>query len=233
MNEFFPEKERENEAISPLSKPEIMSMKGEYHQSRKDITGPNRLLNLLMGRFNLRINHSGQIAFNLYDHDYPYEEITPGVYRSLLENKSYPFGAMEYLLATQSPDGRTMLVTDGPMTYIKARWYETAAFAGFIFVPALLFSLGSILFFVGRFLYRSVEGRTTAGKNSLKLHNRIIIVHALSLLILALLFVTGNNPHPVHLLPESFFSPNPFMELLLGIFTIVVAGMGFITGGRH
>jgi CubicO group peptidase (beta-lactamase class C family) len=230
MNEFFAGKEPVKESISPLSTPEIISLKGEYHQSRKDITGSNRIVNLLMGSLHLKLNQEGHITFNLYEHDYVYEEITPGVYRSVLINRGYPFGPMEYLLSTHSPDGRIMLVTDGPMTYIKARWYETAAIAGLVFVPAILLALGSILFFLGRYLYRTVVKRIPFGKNPYKTHNRIIIVHAISLLVLVLLFASGNNPHPVHLLPESFFRPNPVMEFFLALMAIVVAILGIIAG---
>jgi CubicO group peptidase (beta-lactamase class C family) len=230
MNKFFSGQVQESGNISPLSTPKLKSLKGEYHQSRKDITGPNRIVNLLMGSLHLKTNQEGQIAFNLYEHEYVYDELAPGVYRSALINTGYPFGAMEYLLATQSPDGRTMLVTDGPMTYIKARWYETAAFAGIVFVPAILLALGSILFFLGRYLYRTVVKRTPIDKNPYKINNRIIIVHAISLLVLLLLFASGNNPHPVHLLPESFFKPNPVMGFILSLMTIVVAGIGILAG---
>jgi CubicO group peptidase (beta-lactamase class C family) len=230
MDEFFPMHDKEAKVITPLSKPDVSKLKGEYHQSRKDITGSNRILNLLMGSLHMKINPEGQIVFNLYEHDYVYEEITPGIYRSVFKNTGYPFGAMEYILATTSPDGRIMLVTDGPMTYIKARWHETAAFAGLIFLPALLLALASIIFFLAKFIYMKWVKRISFVNKTYKNINRIIISHSILLLVLLLLFAFGNNPHPVHLLPESFFRPNPFMEFLLTLLTIIIAVLGLLAG---
>jgi uncharacterized membrane-anchored protein len=133
---------------------------------------------------------------------------------------------MEYLMATQSPDGRLMLVTDGPMTYIKARWYETTFFAGLVFLPVVLLAAGSLLFFFVRFIYRKLTGKSQQNNRPSRLLNRIIIAHAISLIAMLALFVSGNEPHPVHLLPESFFNPNPALDFMITLITFIITGLG-------
>lgn len=228
MDTFLAVDARELSAPEPIFTPDLKSLSGEYHQSRKAITNSNRVLNLVMGRMHLKLNQEGQIVFRLYDQDYVFEEVTPGVYRSTKINTGYPFGPMDYMMATKSPDGRLMLVTDGPMTYIKARWYETASFAGLIFLPVVLLAAGSLLFFFVRFIIRKIKRNPQQNNRPLRLLNRIIIAHAISLIALLVLFIAGNEPHPVHLLPASFFKPNPAMDFMLTLITFIIIGLGLL-----
>ncbi len=202
----------------PLSK-----LAGEYHQSRSIRSGSSKILNLVIGSLHVRQKGDDKIAFRLYDADYLYREVAPGVFYSERENTRYPFGYMEKLVVSKSPDGRVMLVTDGPMTFIRARWYETAAFAGWIFLPALLLAVASMVIFLIKKIRRKIGKMENPDTRFMRLSDLSISIHALSLLLFLLITAAVNKPHPVHLFPESYFSPNHVADLLSGIFTHIMA----------
>lgn len=228
LDEFFPYTESERTQPESLLAVDLAKLEGEYQQSRSMKTSADRILNLMIGSLHLRTVDDNEFRFSLYDMDFEFEELTPGVYKSKKQNTGYPFGAMEYLFAAMSPDGRLMLVTDGPMTLIKAPWYETTSFAGFIFIPALLFALLSLLFFMGRLIYRKVSHASTTWNRAIVMGNRLMLTHACLLLSVLLLFMINSEPHPVHLLPASFFEHNPVFDTVLTLGFSFVGIMGLV-----
>jgi CubicO group peptidase (beta-lactamase class C family) len=223
IKEFYPGKgPADSETISDNPMP-LKKLAGEYHQSRSIRSGSSKILNLVIGSLHVRQKGDDKIVFRLYDADYLYREMAPGVFRSEQENTQYPFGYMEQLVVAQSPDGRVMLVTDGPMTFIRARWYETAAFAGWIFLPALLLAVASMLFFLIKKIRRKMRKMDNPATRFMRLTDLSISIHSLSLLLFLVITAAVNKPHPVHLFPESYFSPNRAADFLSGIFTHMMA----------
>lgn len=232
MDEFFPFSEHLDKNIHPLVPATISDLKGEYHQSRRMITSSDRMLNLIMGSLRLKPLNDNQIKFTLYGTNFEYEKISEGVYKTINPNSSYPFGSMDYILTSKSPEGRLMLVTDGPMTFIKAKWYETTSFALIIFIPAILLAVSGLVFFMIRLIYRKVRKKSKPFKKSISIVNKVICTHAIFFVLALVLFMLNVVPHPVHLLPKSFFTPNPLLEtiisigfLITGIIGVVVAAM--------
>ena len=228
MGEFFPGKEMQDEQYKPLMEVRLADLKGEYHQSRSMRTSSDRILNLLVGSLHLKPVGDSGLEFNLYDMDFSYSELMPGMYKTNKVNKDYPFGFMEYLFVTKAPDGRLMLVTDGPMTFIKARWYEGALFAGLIFIPAVILAFGSLLFFGIRAIYLRFNKKSSPFKGVLLLGNRLTMTHAIALLSTIIIFSAYSKPNIAHRIPDSFFTPNPIMDGLIQGGTWIVGIMGII-----
>ena len=229
-SEFFPSKETEVKNYKPLMKVRIEDIQGEYHQSRSMRTSSNKILNLIMGNLHLKQTGNDHLAFNLYEMDFSYSEVMPGLYKSNKVNKDYPFGFMEYLLVTKAPDGRMMLVTDGPMSFIRARWYERASFAGLLFIPALILAFTNLMFFGIRSIWIRFSKNVKLMHGMLLNGNRLIIAHAGVLMATIFIFLANSSPHPVHRLPYSFFDPNPLMEGLIsgGLFMTTLLGVVLI-----
>lgn len=227
MDEFFPYTESYVSNIDPIEKVSISDLKGEYHQSRCMITSSDRILNLIIGSLRLKPMKENQMKFSLYGTYFEFEELSPGVFRNTENNNSYPFGSMEYILASRTSEGRLMLVTDGPMTFIKTRWYETASFAGIIFIPALILMVLSLSYFLIRLIYRKIRKNTKVFSKNVRLVNKIICLHSLVFITTILLFLLNTVPHHVHLLPKSFFEPNPFLDAIItgGFFITGIAGI--------
>jgi CubicO group peptidase (beta-lactamase class C family) len=222
VSKFFPTKEIRYKDHNPLMEVSLADLQGEYHQSRSMRTSSDRILNLMIGSLHLKTAGDKELSFNLYGMDYSYNEVKPGMYKSNKVNKDYPFGFIEYLLVTKAPDGRLMLVTDGPMTFIKTRWYERTLTAGLVFIPALFLALMSLLFFGFRAIFRRFKKRLSPFKGSLLWGNRLIIAHAATLLFTIILFMANSEPNPAHRLPDSFFNPNPVLDTIIGTGMILV-----------
>ena len=228
VSEFFPGKDMQYKAHKPLLEVRSADLKGEYHQSRSMRTSSDRILNLIIGSLHLKTFGDKELNFNLYGMGFSYSEVKLGMYISNKVNKDYPFGFMNYLLVTKAPDGRLMLVTDGPMTFIKTRWYEGAVFAGMVFIPALMLAIGSLLFFGFRLIFRRFKKSLSPFQDSLLWSNRLIVAHAALLLFTIMLFMANSTPNIAHRLPDSFFNPNPILDGMIGGGMMMVGILGVI-----
>ncbi len=228
MKKFFPDKEIQHNDYKPLLEARLADLKGAYHQSRSMRTSSDRILNLMIGSLHLKPVGENELSFNLYGMDFSYREVKPGMYKSNNVNKDYPFGFMEYLLVANAPDGRLMLVTDGPMTFIKTRWYEGAVFAGLVFIPAMMLAIGSLLFFGFRLIFRRFKKRLAPFQGSLLWGNRLVIAHASALLLTMILFMANSAPNIAHRLPDSFFNPNSILDGMIGGGMMMVGILGVI-----
>ena len=226
VSKFFSTKDIRYKDHNPLMEVSLADLQGEYHQSRSMRTSSDRILNLMIGSLHLKAAGDKELSFNLYGMDYSYNEVKPGMYKSNKVNQNYPFGFMEYLLVTKAPDGRLMLVADGPMTFIKTRWYERTLTAGLVFITTLFMALMSLLFFGFRVIFRRFKKSLSPFKGSLLWGNRLIIAHAATLLFTIILFMANSAPNPAHRLPDSFFNPNPVLDAIIATGMMLVGIFG-------
>ncbi len=215
MDTFFPQKVVHEKDYEPLLVKEIEQLEGFYQQSRMMRTSYDKMLNLVMGSLQLRATSENIIEFSLYDEDYIFEQVVPGVFRRVSEKSSYPFGPLDYLVVGKAPNGRPMLIVDGPMTFIKTRWYETPTFAALIFVPSLFLAFTVLLFLIIRLVVKKVRRSVPAFSSETVIINRVMGFHAAAFLLSLILFMASAEPHPVHQLPQSFFEPNPMFDLFI------------------
>jgi len=236
INEFFPASQTpESEVLEPIKDaPEFKSLAGEYHQSRIIKSGTYKMLNLLMGPLQVHTKGEDEIQMSVFSKTYTFRQVAPGIYKNIEGSSEFVFGPMKYMIATKSPDGRVMLATDGPTAFIKARWYETSAFTIILLGASLLFALGSLLFFGIRFLIRLIKKRKSQTPKHQKTVVLILVLHALSLLGMIVIFAAGSAPHPVHLIPESFFgittlanTLQEFFPYIIGLFGMAVVAFAF------
>ncbi len=217
MDTFFPHKAVDERDYEPLLALDMAELEGFYQQSRMMKTSSDKLLNLVMGSLQLRATFENKIEFSLYDEDYIFEQVNPGVFRRVSEKSSYPFGPLDYLVVGKAPDGRPMLIADGPMTFIKTTWYETPSFAALIFIPALFLAFTVLLFLVIRLVVKKVRRSVPGFSAETIIINRVMGFHAAAFLLSLILFMASSQPHPVHQLPQSFFEPNRTLDLLIGM----------------
>ncbi|TVQ69884.1 MAG: class A beta-lactamase-related serine hydrolase [Balneolaceae bacterium] len=244
LEHFFPEDDDGADphvladTLTPVSgAPVVGDLTGEYFQSRTIATGPDRLLNLIMGTLFVTPVDEQRFSVVILGEEFVYEELVPGIYRNTRKTGIYPFGPLRYLVAGRAPDGSMMLMTDGPLTYIRAPWYGGSVMALAIFAPMLLLAAGSLVFLLAAFVVRNVRGWTGAfdtdtGPDTSDNRSRPaagyvwLSAHALVLLITVFLVMLYGQPHPVHLLPESSFTPRNWMDVLLDLLPFAVALLG-------
>ncbi|MFO8029207.1 MAG: serine hydrolase domain-containing protein [Cyclonatronaceae bacterium] len=236
LDRFFPMDEATEalhalqDTLSPVpDAPPIGEVSGEFFQSRKIVTGPDRILNLIMGTVFVTNVDDSHFSATMLGEEFVYEEWVPGIYRNTRRTDMYPFGPLRFLVAGHAPDGRLMLTTDGPMAYIRAPWYGGTVMAMAVMLPMLLLAAGSLLGLLAALVVRMVrklrhhESFSFTGKTD---GYGILSAHAGTLLVMVFLVMLYGNPHPVHLLPESTFTGRSWMDVLLDILPFAVALLG-------
>jgi CubicO group peptidase (beta-lactamase class C family) len=198
-------------------------MNGEFLHSLRIVDGMDKVLNLAFGNMFAVSGQQGSLTLTVHGMDFVFDRIAPGIYKNTESTNLYPYGPMHYVVTARAPDGRLMLLTDGPASYIRVTWYESTGFALFILLPALLFAAGSLLFYLLRFLTRKIR-RRPAPPGAVRPEMRwFVIAHALTLPVILMLFGGMAEPHPVHLMPMSFFGPDPLIVTLIALMSYVAA----------
>ncbi len=207
--------------------PRLSKVKGEYQHSLPITKGLKKVLNLFFGSMQVKTTGDGLLEVDVYGQSFGFKQTEPGIFKNTSPNHLYPHGNMQYLVATRSPGGRLMLVTDGPASFIKTSWFERGFVALLVFVPALLLALGSLFFFLIRFIMRKLR-KQPAKSSTWKATNYLIITHGIGLLLVLLLFMNFAEPHPVHLLPMSFFESFGSLLTLLGLISWLMAALSVV-----
>ena len=99
---------------------------GEYHANRRSYSSEESLLGL-MEAMDVRVAPSDLLGVSVLGDTTYFAETEPGVYTALREGHStYPYGALNTLVFAEGDHGRTMLFTDGKVSYEAAPWYRTS-----------------------------------------------------------------------------------------------------------
>ncbi len=236
LEEFFPAREApvhaDKEYYAPFNEPvipvnlEAGELGGEYQQSRRIETRRDKLVNLLM--MVMRVSPAGEkgISVNFLGSEFRFVEKEPGIYENLNPPASYPLGPMHYIVATTDPFGRMMLVTDGPVTYIRMPFYATGWFAGLIGIMSILLALGKVLYFGVKGISGVVKRKLKPVKEIAKtpgFAGRLIgILHATFVLLMFLALASTGNPDPVYQLPPSAFGERSILTFLVAALPVVL-----------
>ena len=218
LQTFFPAKQSEqrNNLPAPVATPTLQQLQGEYHQSRMLHTTPDKTLNLMMGVMHIQPQADGDIEVNHLGHTHHFRQLQPGIYQNLDPEPVYPFGPFEFLVAHHAPDGRLMLVTDGPLTYIQMPWYATSSFAALLLLPMVFLAIISLLAFAVRGIFKAFSAPRPALPHQALLARTLLIAHALCLVMMLWLLAVTGQPDPVHILPATAFGETSFLTTLLG-----------------
>lgn len=199
---------------------------GEYHQNRRSVTSSEKLVSLMMGPLLIETDEQGDLRLHQGGTVLHYREIEPGRYRNLEGDRFRDyFGTLDTLVFSKDPHGRALLAAGGPMTYIKAPWYETLTFNAVSIGLTTLFMLLSVVFFVSRGLWRLIQkDRRSQTQRCLSFLTGSFAFGWL--LLLASILVTG-APDPLYQLPAAAFDPEPWFDHLIWIPRALV-GLGLI-----
>ncbi|MCA1745408.1 MAG: hypothetical protein LC643_06875, partial [Bacteroidales bacterium] len=209
--------------IAAAVQPNLNQLKGEYHQSRRIESTPDKSINLMMGVMHIDITDDEMLEVKILGQTLLFREVQPGIYENTTLRPFYPFGPMQYLIAEQDHRGRLMLVTDGPMTYIKMPWYATAGFAAMLFVPMLALALGTIIFYVVRAFFRRLSQKYIKPSDRSFTARTVMVLHAFLFVFMLWLMALTLNPDPVYRLPLSAFGEVGFANTLLSIMPWLIA----------
>ena len=98
---------------------------GEYHANRRSYSSDESLLGLLEA-IRVAVADDGTLGVSAFGESTRFAEVEPGVYTALREGHSaFPYGAFATLVFAEGERGRTMLFTDGKVSYEAAPWYRS------------------------------------------------------------------------------------------------------------
>lgn len=226
LDRFYPVPRAEEKIAPPAGSAErAKKYAGEYHQNRRNLTSSEKILSLMMGVIRVQTDADGFLNVTHIGETNRFVETTPGIYRNLRQGRTQDgLGPFRTIVFDTDPFDRTMLMSDGPMTYSRAPWYATSSFTGALIGLSLLIILVSLLYRIIRVIIRLVQRRNIRDADPQSALRYTAIASGL----LALLFIIGllatGQPHPVYRLPLSAFGIlptwNPIHEKLPLIFSL-------------
>jgi len=218
---------------------------GEYHQNRRSFTGEDKFLSLFMGQIHVDIDEEGYLLVTHMGETNQFVEIEPGVYYNLREGRTPDvYGNFRTIVFGTDPFGKTMLMTDGPMSYSKTAWYETTIFNILILILAVVFVIGSLLYWGIKFVIQKILDKNkelpAAVPSGVKLAKGAALAYGFLTFASVLETIVLSQPDPVYGLPaiaygeapawSSLFELIPLMMVILGVVVVIFAGIAWWKG---
>jgi len=203
---------------------------GEYQMNRKSFTTDEKINSILGGGIiDVAVNEEGYLLVTHSGETNKFMEIEPGGYQNLREGRTQDyFGQFHKIVFKTDPYGRTMLTTDGPMTYSKAPFYSTMSFTALAAIIILLITISSLAYWIiikilGWFKRKS---KKDSGLSALALWAGICA--GITILILFAGVLSSGGINPVYQLPTEAYIPVArksvldFMPTLIRIFSCLL-----------
>ena len=200
---------------------------GEYQQNRRSFTTSDKILGLITGVIRVDADEEGCLLVTHLGETNRFVELEPGVYYSLREEKMHDYGGdFRTIVFGMGPLGKTMLMADGPMSYSKAAWYEQSGLNVVVLVTAILFVLGSFLYWVIKAAIQRIRLRRNAhhGKGgqtlipgAAKAARWTAVAFGFLTFLFVLAFLSVSEPDPVYILPAAAYGEAPAWSSLLDL----------------
>nr|WP_071316803.1 serine hydrolase domain-containing protein [Anaerobacillus isosaccharinicus]MBA5586409.1 serine hydrolase [Anaerobacillus isosaccharinicus]QOY35346.1 serine hydrolase [Anaerobacillus isosaccharinicus] len=203
---------------------------GEYYQNRRSFTTVDAFLSLMMGIIRVSVDDEGYLLANHLGVTNRFVEVEPGVYYNLSEERSDDYwGDFSTIAFGTDSHGRTMLMTDGPMSYSKAAWYESSGFTFLMLISSLLFIIGSLLYWgIKAFVHKKRGTIVLEVSEGSRWASRLATFQGVLTFIFLVNFLGNGQTDPVYGLPKSaFIEPSSFsviLDIIVSYGIVLVAG---------
>ncbi len=175
---------------------------GEYYQNRRSFTTMDALLGILIGVIQVEADNEGYLLVTHLGETNRFVEVEPGVYFNLREGRSIDYGGdFRTIVFGTDPLGKTMLMSDGPMSYSRAAWYESRGLTFLMIISSMLFIIGSMLYWAVQMIFRREESR------ELKWAKRVAVLLGMLTLAFLIGLIAGSEVDPVYGFPVSAYTP--------------------------
>src|SRR5690606_785675 len=132
--------------------------------------------------------------------------VEPGVYHNLEEGRSQdPAGAFQNIIFGTDPFGKIMLMTDGPMSYSKADWYESGGFNFILIILSILFIIGILFYWGIKSIIQRFRGKKTEQTSLALTAKGLAIIYGLLTIVFLIDFMSTGNLHPIYQLPPTAY----------------------------
>ena len=216
LDTFFPDTPSEPPRQAGGAAERSRAFVGEYHANRRSYSSDESLLGL-MEAMHVRVDADGFLGVSVLGESTRFAEIEPGVYTAVREGHSvFPYGALNTLVFASDDTGRTLLFTDGKVSYAAAPWYATT---GVTLLAVGGTALVCLLTLVGWSLasgLRAIRGRRGAQPRSARVARWTAAIFAGSVLVslLGVVLIAG-SVDPILGQPLAAFGVEPAWSPLL------------------
>ena len=195
---------------SPLSGSKERSKKftGEYQMNRRSITTDEKSSSLFMGIVHVDVDEDGYLLVNHVGEVNRFIEIEPGMYQNLREGRTQDyFGSFHKIVFKTDPYGKTMLTTDGPMTYSKAPFYATMGFTMVTLLTVILILISSLIYWIIIKSFGLFRQKRTHDTKFIAIAQWIGIGFSIMVLVLLVSILSSGEIDPVYQLPKAAYMP--------------------------
>jgi hypothetical protein len=215
---------------------------GEYQMNRRSITTGEKINSILGGGIiNVAVNEDGYLLVTHAGETKKFMEIEPGVYQNLGVGRTLDcFGPFHKIIFQTDPYGRTMLTTDGPMTYSKAPLYATMSFTALAVITIILITISSLAYWIIIKLLVMFKRKNNKYSGLSAIALWVGICTGIASLVLFAGMISSGSADPLYQLPTEAYIPvaeNPalaflpalmlFLSCLLASFTVIAWRKGF------
>jgi hypothetical protein len=224
------------------SKERAKKFTGEYQMNRRSVTTDEKINSILGGGIiNVAVNEDGYLLVTHAGEENEFMEIEPGVYQNLREGRTQDyFGPFHKIVFQTDPSGRTMLTTDGPMTYSKAPLYATMSFTALAAITIILITISSLAYWIIIKISGLLKRKDNKGYRLPAIALWVGICMSITILISFGGMLSSGGVDPVYQLPAEAYmtvAGNPVLALipalmwifscLLVSFTVIAWRKGF------
>ena len=232
MDRYFPGEGR----TAPLAPADMVERSkdylGEYHQNRRAFTNADKLLSLFMGVMNVTMDNEGYLLVTHLGETNKFVEVYPGVYHNLREGRTQDYGGdFRTVVFSADPIGKTMLMTDGPMSYSRAAWYETFGITFGTLILSVLFIIGSLLYWGVKAVAVKVRRKIAYTNGKMKdavWAKRVAVIQGLFTFIFLIEFIMESDINPVYGLPESAYTQASTLSKVLEFVPYAMVLLGLV-----
>ena len=227
MDRYYPHPSTPEMALSPGMLDRSRQFTGEYHQNTRSFTTSESITSLLLGVINIDIDEDGYLLVTHVGETNRFVETGSGLYRNLREGRTQDyFGPFSTIVFGTDPLGRTLLMSDGPMTYSRAPWYGSSSFTIPALVLILLLMLVSLILWGIGWAAGLARGRRLAVPKASLAARWVGVLFALFALTYLVGIVVSGATDPVYNLPMSAFGILPDWGPLLDMLPWLLALLG-------
>ncbi len=224
MDHFYSADENRNHLLQAGKVANSEEIPGEYYLNRRSFTTSDKFLSIAMDFLHAGFDEEGYLIINDMGRVNRFAEIEPGVYRKV----DNPGGFRTIVFGTD-PLGKTLLMTDGPISYSRANWYETRGINFLILIISVFFVLASNIYWGIKALFqrnRRKKGKKTAVISKVEIIGRYFAVgYGVLTGIFLVDFITANIIDPIYGLPGEAYGE---VSSLAPLFNLVPWAMGVL-----
>jgi CubicO group peptidase (beta-lactamase class C family) len=213
LDRYFPGSPKTLPGPSEGAQERARQFTGEYQQNTRSFTTSEAITSLFMGVIQVSADEEGYLVVTHNGDINRFIEREPGVYQNLREGRSQDyFGPFQTIVFSEDPFGRTMLISDGPMTYSRPAWYASSAFTVPALVLILLLALISLTTWLVGSLIAIIRRRSLQSDRTARLARLAGITLALLVFVFLLGVLLTGADDPLYNLPPAAFGVQPDWE---------------------